>query len=278
MMWPARYPTHARRKKSSTITSTKLEEIIRPIGKLTYYAGVLPEWCYPLPRKKRCCLVIQWTTCALFCLSLLFMCVFQFIQLVKAFLESTPVTDLIGNLMWCSPYPLNIAAFIAYIYRRENMLSFFKEWERFERLLCANAVELNNSSTKRWSRVIYVCYLFVCLSLICGLFHLATGQPDKSYFLSHYSFFKDFLGVTGAAVFQVLFTVPVAWIYQFLSDAVPGFVFHHSAMVLHSLENEFRRSFLTLNLNNIANPFNPKVSEVSERFSTPFCRDRKSVV
>lgn len=256
------------------VNFTNLEDILRPLWKLTYYTGMLPEWCRLQPCNRKIFRAAQYFSFSLTCLSLLFICVFELVQLVRAILASTPISDLVENLVWCSPYPLNIAAFICYIYHKEELLSFFKDWAHFERALGFNVRSLNNVETKRWSKLMYISYLIMCVGVLCFLFPSAITQAEKSCYLSYYPSFRETFGVIVLAVFQVLFTVPVSWIFQFLSDAVPGLVFHHSAVVLQSLKNELENVFLMPVLTTSSKL---KANETNGRFTSPFCKRFRNI-
>ena len=110
-----------------------LEESLRPLWKLTYYSGILLDWCRPMPNQNRLCKTICYAGIS-FSFSLLFsVVVFELIQLIFLIGDMPYIHAVIPNLVWFTPLVLAILTYFHYLRRRREFLIFFEDWKCLEK-------------------------------------------------------------------------------------------------------------------------------------------------
>ena len=105
-----------------------LEETLRPLWKLTYYSGILLDWCYEQLPKYRILRFVRYLTVALTIGLFTSVAVFETIQVLKAIKGSSNIHLVITNLMWLTPFVMVLINQWSCLYRRKEFLNFFKDF------------------------------------------------------------------------------------------------------------------------------------------------------
>ncbi len=98
--------------------------------------GILPDWCHQHDdHKRRVVTIIRHFSFAIVFLFVFSVMIFQLIWTVIAILTMTSIHSVIPYLLWLSSIPLAVVTQIRYSFRRCDFLSYFNDWDRFEKHL-----------------------------------------------------------------------------------------------------------------------------------------------
>ena len=241
-------------------TNITLEEVLRPLWKLTYYCGILLDWCRPMPNPNGLCKIAQFTCITLFFSLLFSSMIFEFVQLfiiIRIYVAN--IHTLMPNLIWCIPLLLSLLVYVHCLRERSNFLTFFNDWRILEeKFLRSDA----NCSTMCKSKRVH-------LMMYTALFSLAIGSlipigidicvnQEASYLLSTYPHIRETVPFVWIGLFH-LTSIWLAWILSSLGDIVPAFIYYHAALAVKYLENDIRTVFAR------RNTADRKLSSLSEK-------------
>lgn len=136
-----------------------------------------------------------------------------------------------------------------YIARRRDFLSFFKDWDLFEKYLAVrySHQELVYGPMVRKPRIlVYTSKLVTLLILVVGLSMIIFHFPDAPYLLSN---FQALIGVIPVPILGSIHLVNVILVLGLttLCETVPALVFFHFQCQVHVLKREFDNVFKLFN-------------------------------
>lgn len=225
--------------KTKIISDDNLERSLRPIYLITYYTGILQDWCRDRHRPSRSIRTLHYISTAVVFLMLSSLLIFEIYQLGIELFKITSIHSILPNLLWICTFPPSMMVLIRYHFYRSDFLSLFEKWRRLEaRLVHENAP----SSFSRLSKLMVASYVLMCFGLVVGLYLLIQGKPDASFLLSSYPLMLEWFTLP---VLSIIHVVPVffSWILLSLADLVPALIFAYSAGILNVLNSEVERHF-----------------------------------
>ena len=219
-----------------------LEESLRPLWKLTYYSGILLDWCRPMPNQNRLCKTICYAGIS-FSFSLLFsVVVFELIQLIFLIGDMPYIHAVIPNLVWFTPLVLAILTYFHYLRRRREFLIFFEDWNCLEKEFTNSNMSCVVCNSKRIHTFMYAAYIVMTIGSLVSVGFEIRNNPEAPYLISTYPSIRGAfsLFVIGSIHLLAIFLV---WTLLSLSDFVPSFVHYHAALAVSWLENNGKVDF-----------------------------------
>ena len=235
-------PRNAKIGTQQNGTNITLEETLRPLWKLTYYSGILLDWCRPVNSPYRLCKIMHYAGMSLWFSLLLSVMVFEFIQLILVIGNMSNIHAVVPNLIWFTPLALTILTYFHYLRRRREFLSFFEDWRCLEE-------EFTNANTacivcesKKIHLFMYAAYVVMTIGSLVSLGFEIRNNPEAPYLISSYPSIRETLSlfVIGSIHLIAIF---LAWTLLSLSDFVPSFIHYHAALAVSCLENNAKVVF-----------------------------------
>ncbi len=226
-------------------TNISLEETLRPLWKLTYYGGILLDWCHPISNPHPILRVMQYASITIF--SSLIFCVMLF-ELIQLFIEIENMPNIhtvIPNLIWFIPFLLAIPTHIYYLRRRRDLLMFFEDWQLFERKFTESESGCLMCNSKRIHLIMYAVYVVMTVGSLVSLGFEISNNPTATYLISTYKCVRETVSLYLIGSIH-LSCILIVWIILSLSDFVPAFVYYHSALAVSCLERDAKKTFLKL--------------------------------
>lgn len=163
--------------------------------------------------------------------------VFEFVQLLLEMLkEQSSIQSFTPNLMWFCNYPLNVSVFLKFIFHKEELLSFFEDFEALERGNPVQSISIQRSYRRIYINV-YITYALQGVGLIAIVCVIMFSELDASYLLSHYPILRDTLTIPVVVTFHLI-SVSIWGIHLTISNLVPAWTFYHCGINLESLAFE----------------------------------------
>ena len=220
-------------------TKRTLENILRPIWKLTHYSGVSFDWCRPMPANYSACSYIRYFSVTVsFCL-LLPMTIFQFTQLLLAIKNGSSIHSIVTNLTWLAPLPVTVFTFLKFVYNRWEFLRFFQDWKKlekeFQRMLLRSRKTNKDLSKSKIHSTMYFAYSLMALISIVSVFIYILKNSHGSFLLSTYLVIRESIPLPLIMAYHVSVFIMI-WILAVLTDVVPAFVYFHFSRYIACLE------------------------------------------
>ena len=251
--------------------TTNLEEILRPLWKLTYYSGVALNWCRPISSKHCICYAIRClgvliTFCSSFALTL-----FQFQHLIMSFKMASNTHSIIQSFIWFAPLPINLFTQLKFIYHRWEFIRFFQDWKKVEDEMTRS---WNSDISKSLSKcgvhfAMYSAYTIMTITSIVSVAFDLLKNPDAALFLFSYPAVRETLPLPVIVTYHVMI-ITWNWILSTLSDVVPTFVYFHFARFVGCLEKEAINSLAESGSNKL------KLAHVSFAFKVDNLSERRA--
>ena len=232
------------RPKKTNIT---LEEVLRPIWKLTYYSGILLDWCRPMPNPNSLCKMAQFTCITLFFSLLFSSMIFEFVQLfIIIGSYAANIHTVIPNLIWFTPLLLSLPIYVHCLRERQNFLTFFNDWRVLEKEFMISDVNCSICKSKKVHLMMYATYVCMAIGSLTSIgFDMSVNQ-EASYLLSTYRNIRETVPFFWIRLFH-LTSIYLVLILSSLGDVVPSFVYYHAALAVNYLENDIRTVFAKRN-------------------------------
>ncbi len=218
-----------------------LERSLTPVWKVTYYGGMLLDWCQSI-RRGRLSTILRCFVITLALTIFFYHLASSVLQLIWAI--SSPgkkFRDLIHIISRISLQPIIILTWLLFLIRRRQYLNFFRDWAKQEQVSIDYTVDFCSIR-----RTFLKVYAVLCVASFCFLFfsiHLMISV-DLSRFQDVLIFnFPDLLNFTWFTVaFRVGFLLWSLFIVTFIivADLVPAFVYYHAAKNIEAIEKEVR--------------------------------------
>ena len=199
------------------------------------------DWC--CANKFESCLskIIHSISTTFFFLFILLNFFYQGVQLVmEIFTPGNKINDFVMNMAWFASGLLPILIIIRFLRKRVELQSFFADWRRMENRVIT---ELDTPCDVRKLKYFMVSlnYILYFSSFVCmGL--LIYFKPEESYLLSYYKTIRDCIGIPLVIINHVM-CILVIFVYNSLSDFVPGLIFYHASLVVQSIAMNIEQYF-----------------------------------
>ena len=199
------------------------------------------DWC--CANKFESCLskIIHSISTTFFFLFILLNFGYQGVQLVmEIFTPGNKINDFVMNMAWFASGLLPILIIIRFLRKRVELQSFFADWRRMENRVIT---ELDTPCDVRKLKYFMVSlnYILYFSSFVCvGL--LIYFKPEESYLLSYYKTIRDSIGIPLVIINHVM-CILVIFVYNSLSDFVPGLIFYHASLVVQSIAMNIEQYF-----------------------------------
>ena len=219
--------------------SSQLERSLCPLWKLTYYGGLLFDWCRPI--RLGCASV------AIHCITIFF---FFTLFLYSTFLMITQLAKTIGNpesnfqqililLIAFSNFPIVFITWGTYLVCRKKLLFFFHDWGQLEKQDGFSTGRKDD--IKRFCNITYGLY-FTLGAVFILAFAIVLGMSDPNVnddLIFHY--YPELINTTLALIrYLAVVSVTLSIIFLSMIDIVPLLVYYHIAIAIKEIENEIR--------------------------------------
>ena len=224
-------------------TKTNLEGSLLPLWWISHYGFLLNDWCrnlYNAAEKSRLLYFIRLLGISISLFILIIIGSFETVQLVREIIKpDSTIHSLIPNLMWFCNFPPALFTALVFIVRRQELLTFFKDWTRLEQQM---VLKQKPPQQKYLFKIIYGVYGLMSFTLLSGISIILLNRMGASYLLFHIQVLWDTLTVYGITTFHFV-SVFTAWYFVVLADLVPAWAFYHAGHILESLAVDFRERY-----------------------------------
>lgn len=212
-----------------------------PLWKVTYYGGMLFDWCRPIQR--------GWLSTGLRCIVVCFALGITLYQLFAAGFDLIQTVSKRGNVLhdcalgmaYFSTQPIISLIWLQFLLRRRQLLAFFHDWAKLEETTTAWSVDYVTIKrlVLRANMVYFFIVTFVCLCVIFQTFY-ANDSRDMGFNINSINYPELFKSPYFIPTCQVSF---VMWSFHYsiffaLADLVPIFVYYYAAKHIEALDTE----------------------------------------
>jgi len=218
-----------------------LSTSLYPIWKFTHFTGILFDWCVPIdkPEKKyyKIRTVLRWFIIIVSFTFIFSMITFQSITLVNVLREMTPINAVAMSLIWFSVIPIAMHTQLFFIFRRRELLDFFRKFLKMERKLVFIPSHRNRLRSSR--RIIYGVLLSSFLSAIVGVGAVLSAFSDEPYFYTNSKSLRDLFSPAFLVVISMI-TYSLVSFFILMVDIIPTLVYYHSGLALLAIYQELK--------------------------------------
>ena len=241
-----------------------LERSLLPLWFLSYHGYLLFDWCKEFPGKSRLTIIAHCVG-IFFCITAMLMeCGYETYQLwQEIFKTNSTIVSIMPNLLWVSNFPPGLITALFFLIKRNDFLSFFKDWKELEnRMICHPKTPLNR--LRVW---VYGGIALAMTASSVALIGMVLNRLDASYLLSFYPIIREKLTIWGVALFHF---IPLCWAFGFvvLADLVPAWTFYHGGLILGSLTLEIEKIFKNLPESGISNNIASNFEEIRLKYES----------
>lgn len=231
---------HETKKTMANIT---LDETLRPLWKLTYYSGILLDWCRPISENNHRFWKASRYLCIVMCSFLLvFVFTFELAQIFIGIESALNVHLVILNIVWCIPGMVGVLIQEQFLRHRREFLAFFKGWRRLEIEITKLNPHCIMCKSRRIHLVMYTIHGGLAIAGLISLGFEIFNRPDATYLLSYYKTIRDSVPLL-LICFVHLAVICLTLFLLTLSDLVTSFTYYHAGLAVDCLENFARTVF-----------------------------------
>lgn len=204
----------------------KLEKSWSPLWMMTYYMGLMFDWCRRIPNQSRLvncfrCLIIFFSFAVL-----LYSLSFSFYGLAQLIIDPTTKFSKIVLLVLISfEMPIIIYVWFHFLYNKTAIQVFFSDWKRMEE---HHKKGVNSSKLKRTCIIIYTLY-FLTPFIISYPKLLALSAPPSEHMMIWFSIYYPSLIVNPFYSIWIKVPVPLCVFFYVIFvpfiDIVPSVVY-----------------------------------------------------
>lgn len=214
-------------------SSASLRTTLRPLTRLTFVCGILPNWFHP-GQIGRVGSALSWIAVSLTAILQVGMAVFQVVQVTIPLSNHPTIHSITSSLLFLLPSYACLFIQIEYTIKARSLRDLLRDWRELEGRLGSVA------STTRVAFVrafVYGTTLFETILTTLSLISVLTDDEGESYLLSYYSFFRqpDQYRITTAVHLTV---VLVQKVLSSVSSLVPAFFFYHVSLTVRALSDQ----------------------------------------
>ena len=218
-----------------------LVEILEPFWKLTYWIGVLPDWCCH-PVRSRCSRILNAIANFVCFVILVTVTTYETFQLIVDFMKISSIRHSIYSLFWTLLYITATIFEIVLHMKRQKFQKFFQEWDELERQpLIQRFWNTDNKPTIfiRVNLTLVMSSVFIIIVLICI-------TPTAPMWMTHRTelvdiFTRPVLVIT-QAISVLYFAIILNW-----SVIIPPITSYHMGSVLTALKSATEDTFAAPN-------------------------------
>ncbi len=224
-----------------------LERSLAPMWWLSYYGGLLLDWCRPIHRGwlstiAHCFFIVLTFT------STLYQLITKTFHLILAIHSSTiqsnnyTTQDVFLPITYVCMLPIIVLTWILFLLFRRKFLTFFLDWEKLERKTPIGIVD--HVAIKRVSKITNTIYCLNNASFFCFLVYFSATmeiKPSEDIILYY------FPNLLSSPLFSVIYRVSHAtWgfstmVIYLVIDMVPIFVYYHISKTVEAMVVEIKR-------------------------------------
>lgn len=221
-----------------------LDETLRPLWKLTYYCGMLLDWCQPISKNNPSRF---WKATRYLCIMtssflLVAMFTFELVQLFIGIEGAFNIHIIILNIVWCIPVMVGVVIQLQFLRQRRKFLGFFKGWRRLEMKIANLNPDCIMCESRSMHLVMYAIHFGMAIAGLTTLGFDIFNRPDAPYLLSSYKTIRDSIPLWLVCLVH-LTTILFTLFLLTLSDLVTSFTYYHAGLAVSCLENEARTVF-----------------------------------
>ncbi len=224
-------------------TNITLDETLRPLWKLTYYCGILLDWCLPISKNDpRIFKVVRYVLIALLFSLMLAATLFELMQLLLEIGKSSNIHAIIPIFVW---FISNFMSFIIYLNslrRREEFLVFFKDWRQLEMEIAHLNPNCIMCKSKKLHLMMYAIYVIITLATVLSLGLDIFTSPEAPHLISTYPAVRRVIPLIVIGSVHLV-SIILTWILTSLGDFIPSFTYYHAALAVSCLENDVKALF-----------------------------------
>lgn len=215
---------------------------LEPLRRVTYWLGILPDWCRSVPKRKGIEIANALgvvLNVPLVIVSIAYL-LFQFYVTIN---ESASIHGAIPVLVWSFCSTIMLYNQIYFILYRKEMMDFFVEWTYMDK---TSSFLMNHELVKFELKIIkylnWMLFIFVssALSMIVVLPYISEQRTSFIYHDQLRQIFTDpvLLIVQCCAAINVL-------VIQFMGQEIPTIIHLHAAIMMRGLNDKFKKEIDT---------------------------------
>lgn len=227
-----------------------LEQSLAPVWKLTYYGGMLFDWCRPIHRgwlsnTIRCFVVAVALTITIYKLAS------SWSLLVQSITNSTTINSVVVIMIKSCMQPVVSLTWFLFLFRRRQLLAFFQDWAKLEQVTPRWSID--HSGIKRTSRWTNGFYLAINIyALIVTIYFIVTREnlsdfPPILIISSRFPQLFQSLGFSTVYRIALVFFNFHFSTFSALVDIVPTMVYYHIAKNIEAIDSEMKQHMLNKN-------------------------------
>ena len=204
-------------------------ETLKPLWQLTYWIGLLPDWCSS-PTRHLCSRIVNRIGVVVAMVTLVTVTVYEMFQLIVKLKTSKSIHSVIYDLVWLFPFLDGTVVLVYFHIQRKRMLTLFKLCDELER----DAIIQRHWNASNKSTILVRSWI---VGMVCTLTTTSFNlmEPESSNLLTYYPELVQ------------TFTEPVLLMFQFISliymnvavalaAVVPVFVYFRAGCCLNALQ------------------------------------------
>ena len=206
------------------------------------------NWCCANKSESSLSKIIHSISATFFLLFILLNFFYQGVQLVmEIFTPGNKISDYVMNFSWFFTGLLPTLIIFQFHQNRVELQSFFADWRRMENQIMTE-LDLKCDARKLKYFMFSLNYILYFSTLLCACC-IIYYRPEESYLLSYYRTIRDNIGLPLITVNHVM-CILVIFVYNSLSDFVPGLIFYHASLVVQSIAMNIEQYFDQLTCSN----------------------------
>ena len=211
-----------------------LTKWLKPLWLLTFWIGILPDWCQPIAKGKLVKVASSVAVVISACFSVFCTCSQLFETIVAAKVAINFRAIIIP--MFSSILAVSSCAYLLdFIYLSRKFVAFFKNWSLLDRQ--DNIGKYSLAYSKAAIRIFMTLNFAILISSFPAIGIAVNIFPDERFLMAFYSICRESLAISMITFLEVIkmvyFVVPIM-----LSDIVPTFTFYHGSLIVRGLTKQ----------------------------------------
>jgi len=207
--------------------------------KMSYYSGLLFDWCKPIPNQSPLSILIHCICIAFSLVIVLFVIAFLFGQLLVEIWRMESFHSIMPNLIWLSWMPSAFGTHIDYLLRRNGYLQFFADWKTMELLFLPKDTGPQKKLSKTFVAFYTGHYIYNFGLLGAASFSLFGNKRriEHPLTMSDYSQLTEIISVPILNTIHLV-AIMVCLVFMLLMDIVPAVVYCNAARAVQFLRDD----------------------------------------
>ncbi len=221
-----------------------LESSLAPIWKLTYYSGLMFDWCREFPKQSCLSKTLHYIVIFVSLGIELYLMTSYAYQLGVAFIRPQRQTnDLVFKVIVFFDKPITLFTWIYFLLNRYRLLTFFKDWSDLERKQ-VKGVDL--AGIRRTSFSLYAYYFSLAAVGISIYFFNSKSMTNSvgifpdDLIASYHPFLADSIAYSTWLRLQTGVGVLLLYVFFTVTGTVPVLVYYHASKMVEAIKLEIR--------------------------------------